>query len=219
MGIDTNLKDYLSQDIVIVDYGMGNLNSVRRRLSRIGVVSHVCSSPEEILEAKKIILPGVGHFAKAVDNLKENGLWDALHWAVTEKKTPILGICLGMQLMANYSEEGNQYGFGWFDAQVVRFKIQPHSFNKVPHMGWNTLESNNNHFIVDQQSFQSEFYFVHSYHVEMENKENVVATTLFEYPFISVMAKENIIGVQFHPEKSHRAGAEMLARFCENKEF
>src|ERR1035437_8055303 len=126
--------------IAIIDYGMGNLKSVKRKMDRIGVNSIITSDPEEIKKSDRIILPGVGHFAKAVSEIKSRELWDLLSEQVLIKKKPVLGICLGMQLMAKHSEEGDSEGFGWIDANVVRFKVSDSVRYKIPHMGWNTIK-------------------------------------------------------------------------------
>lgn len=199
--------------ILILDYGMGNLNSVKRRLTRLGIQAQVSGRPEDVFNAGKLILPGVGHFAKAVSNLKNSGLWKALNEAVLVQKKPILGICLGMQLMAAYSEEGNAEGLGWFDAEVVRFRINDSRF-KVPHMGWNTLIPARESILLSEEARISEFYFVHSYHWQTSVETDILTRTEYGYPFVSAVEKNHIHGVQFHPEKSHAAGGEMLMNFC-----
>jgi len=130
-------------EIVIVDYGMGNLFSIRKVIERIGFSCYISNSYDDIKKAHKIILPGVGHFGKAMNNLKQANLVDELNEAVLVKKTPVLGICLGMQLMASHSEEGNVAGLNWFDAEVIRFKVEKKEIYKVPHMGWNTISHEN----------------------------------------------------------------------------
>jgi glutamine amidotransferase len=200
-------------NIIIIDYGMGNLNSVKRKLNRIGINAAISSNPKKILDADKLILPGVGHFSKAVGNLKLSGIWEVLNESVLLKKTPILGICLGLQLMAKHSEEGGEYGFGWFDADVVKFTIKDQLKHKVPHMGWNHVIANKSSILFDGLSGAQEFYFVHSYHIKSNEPTDILATTDYEYPFVSALEKENIFGVQFHPEKSHDAGEKMLANF------
>lgn len=198
---------------VIVNYGMGNLQSVKKKLQRIGVSAEISDNPVKIIGATKLILPGVGHFSKAIQNLKFLHLYDALNEAVLVKKTPILGICLGLQLMAKRSEEGNVEGFGWFDAEVVHFKIQNQLKFKVPHMGWNSVRIIKQSALVEDIPESQEFYFVHSYHIKSNNQEDVLATTEYEYPFVSALQKDNLYGVQFHPEKSHDIGEKMLANF------
>jgi imidazole glycerol-phosphate synthase subunit HisH len=155
--------------IAIIDYGMGNLRSVKRKMDRIGVKSIITSDPEEIKKSDRIILPGVGHFAKAVSEIKNRGLWDLLKDQVLVEKKPVLGICLGMQLMAKYSEEGNSEGFGWFDAKVIRFKVSDTIRYKIPHMGWNTITPLKDSSLFEKIALDSEFYFVHSYYVLCQN--------------------------------------------------
>lgn len=198
---------------LIVDYGMGNLNSVLKKVNRLAGDAHITSNPEEILFASKIILPGVGHFAMAVSNLKKLSLWDALNEAVLVKKTPILGICLGLQLMTKNSEEGDVEGFGWFDARVVRFRVQDTLKHKVPHMGWNSIKPMKSSKLIEDLPENPGFYFVHSYHVVSDNPDEVLATTAYEYEFVSALEKDNIFGLQFHPEKSHDTGEKLLANF------
>lgn len=201
--------------IVVIDYGMGNLNSVLKKLNRTTVNAQISSNPSTILNASKLILPGVGHFSKAIQNLKSLQIYDALNEAVTVKKTPILGICLGLQLMAIHSEEGNVKGFGWFDANVVHFRIKDHLKYKVPHMGWNNVLSMKSSVLFRKIPDSGEFYFVHSFHIKSNNKEDVLATSNFEYTFASALEKDNIFGVQFHPEKSHDVGERLLSNFIE----
>jgi glutamine amidotransferase len=202
--------------IVIIDYGMGNLFSVKKRLDRIGTTNTITSNPTDVLTAEKIILPGVGHFKKAVQNLQERQLWDALNEAVLDKQIPILGICLGMQLMAKSSEEGHANGFGWFDAEVKKFRINNSVKYKVPHMGWNQVNLLKNSLLFRNIDTQNCFYFVHSYHFECANKEDILNETIYEYSFVSAVEKNNIFGVQFHPEKSHDAGELLLENFVKS---
>lgn len=198
---------------IIVNYGMGNLNSVLKKVLKINGNAIISESPHEISEASKLILPGVGHFARAVHNLKAFKLWEALNDTVLNRKTPILGICLGLQLMSKHSEEGNMDGFGWFDAEVVHFDIQDRLKHKVPHMGWNNVKANRPSLLFDGIPESQEFYFVHSYLVKSTKEEDILATTEYEYSFVSALEKDNIFGVQFHPEKSHDIGEKMLANF------
>jgi len=199
--------------IAIVDYGMGNLNSVLKKISRVDSNATITSSPETLLKASKIILPGVGHFSKAVSNLKQLGLWDILNDLVVNQGKPILGICLGMQLMTKFSEEGNESGFGWFDAEVVKFKVSDKIKFKVPHMGWNTIDVKKQSKLTDNIPINPEFYFVHSYHIKSNIDSQVLANTTYDYEFVSALEKDNIYGVQFHPEKSHEIGEKLLTNF------
>lgn len=199
--------------VVLVDYGMGNLNSVKRKLERIGARVVVSSDNKIIERACKIVLPGVGHFAKAVNNLKNLFLWDTLNTVVLEKGIPILGICLGMQLMTQNSEEGNEDGFGWFNANVVHFEVKDQLKFKIPHMGWNSIISQKSSDLLAGLPPNPEFYFVHSYHVISKAPNEVLTTTNYEYEFVSALEKDNIFGLQFHPEKSHDVGEKLLSNF------
>ena len=197
----------------IVDYGMGNLGSVKRKLDRIGVESVISSKPDELAACKKLILPGVGHFGMAVGELKKRGLWDYLNEAVLNQKKPILGICLGMQLMAKTSEEGDAEGFGWFDATVVRFRIEDTLRYKIPHMGWNGVTVEKESPLFEGIHRTSGFYFVHAYHMVCKEETDILNQTIYNIPFVSAVEKGNIIGVQYHPEKSHDAGERLLRNF------
>ena len=197
----------------IVDYGMGNLGSVKRKLDQIGVESVISSKPDELAACKKLILPGVGHFGMAVGELKKRGLWDFLNEAVLNQKKPILGICLGMQLMAKTSEEGDTEGFGWFDAAVVRFRIEDTLRYKIPHMGWNGVTVEKESPLFEGIHRTSGFYFVHAYHMVCKEETDILNQTIYNIPFVSAVEKGNIIGVQYHPEKSHDAGERLLRNF------
>jgi glutamine amidotransferase len=197
----------------IVNYNMGNIGSIKRKIERIGYQTVVSSDEKTLKGADKFILPGVGHFAKATSELKKYKLWNFLFEEVLIKRKPILGICLGMQLMAKQSEEGNVAGFGWFDADVVHFNITDQLKYKVPHMGWNNVNVMKQSLLFRDIPESAELYFVHSYHIKSHNKDDVLATTNYEYSFASALEKDNIFGVQFHPEKSHDVGEKMLSNF------
>ena len=203
----------MTQKIVIIDYGMGNLFSVQKKLKRLGINPIITSKSDAILAADKIILPGVGHFAKAMNNLKNLNLIEPLNSAVLNKKTPILGICLGMQIMCNKSEEGNANGFGWIDADVVKFTITDTLKHKVPHMGWNTINNSKPSKLMTDIPNDSEFYFVHSYHMKVNDTSAILNETNYEYKFHSAIEKDNIFGVQYHPEKSHDIGEQLFKNF------
>ena len=207
--------DRLNQKITIVDYRAGNIGSVVKKLKRIGYESVVACNRDEVMQASKLILPGVGHFASSVSNLKETGMWDALNEMVVHKKVPVLGICLGMQLMARHSEEGDVDGFGWLDANVLRFNVSDKKKYKIPHIGWNNFVAQKDSSLFNGIDSSSEFYFVHSYYLKCNNPNDVLATTNYDTPFTSAVCKENIFGVQFHPEKSHNDGEKLLRNFLE----
>lgn len=201
--------------VTIVDYGTGNLNSVKRSLDLLGVSSIVSSDPSDISRAEKIILPGVGHFGKAMSNLKRLNLLDPLNQAVLVDRKPILGICLGMELMAEKSEEGNANGLGWFQADIIQFNVSDKRRYKVPHMGWNKIFIKKNSLLMRNVPEFSEFYFVHSFHLKIRNQSDILNETEYEVKFPSAIEKGNIFGVQYHPEKSHDAGLQLLKNFIE----
>ena len=201
--------------IVIVDYGMGNIQSVFRKFSLLGITPVVSKDSNVVKTADKLVLPGVGHFAKAILNLKSLGLFDTLNEKVLISKTPILGICLGMQLMARHSEEGDCDGFGWVNAEVKKFKVNDLVDFKVPHVGWNQIEiKKSSKLMIGIKNF-SELYFVHSYLCECMDDADVLNISEYETPFVSAFEKENIFGVQYHPEKSFEAGKTLINNFAQ----
>ena len=203
----------MSNKIAVVDYGMGNLHSIKKKLNQLGVLSVITNDKLEIQSADRILLPGVGHFGKAMDNLANLNLIEVLNEAVLINKKPILGICLGMQLMATYSEEGHKKGLGWFDAKVVKFNVKDTLKYKVPHTGWNQIKIEKNSKIMVGIDDLSEVYFVHSYHYVVNNYIDMLNSTHYEYKFTSAVEKDNIFGVQYHPEKSHDIGIQILKNF------
>jgi len=201
--------------IVIVDYGMGNLRSVEKALISLGETPVITNSIEIIKKSDKIILPGVGHFKQGMENLHKLNLIDTLNKKVLLHKTPILGICLGMQLMSNYSEEGNTKGLGWVDSNTIKFNF-PNNKLKVPHMGWNSLNIKKNKSLVDGVCSEDIFYFVHSYYITCNNEDDIVATTNYGIDFVSAIQKDNIYATQFHPEKSHDSGFKIIVNFLKS---
>ena len=195
---------------------MGNLGSIQNMLKKIGVKSIVSSLPKDIIQAEKLLLPGVGHFSRAMENLENHGLIEVLNQKVIQEKTPILGICLGMQLMTKFSEEGDCEGLGWIDAQTVHFPAFEDTGLKVPHMGWNEVTFPNAHFL-SEGLVDPRFYFVHSYKVICNSSENVMTKTTYGKEFHSGICNKNIMGVQFHPEKSHAFGMRLLENFASFK--
>lgn len=196
--------------IAIVDYDLGNLRSVEKAVRRLGYNCIITRDREILKKSAKLILPGVGNFVQGMQNLNKLGLTELLSELVISCKRPILGICLGMQLMTTFSEEGECRGLDWVKADTKRFRLHDH---KVPHIGWNTLELNQNcdpGIVLDTAD---EFYFVHSYYVSSKNDEDILFRTSYEITFTSGFLRGNIMGVQFHPEKSHLSGLKILKYF------
>jgi imidazole glycerol-phosphate synthase subunit HisH len=202
--------------IVIIDYGMGNLGSIANMLKKIGAPAAVSSDPAVIERADKLILPGVGAFDHGMRNLIERGLIPVLNEQVLNRKKTVLGLCLGMQLLTKKSEEGILPGLGWIEAETERFKIDgANAALKIPHMGWNTTHLCQPHWLLAGADAEPRFYFVHSYHIACADESIILATTRYGYDFASIVAKDNIAGVQFHPEKSHWFGMQLLRNFAE----
>tara|TARA_B110000902_G_C14269119_1_gene572492 strand:+ start:222 stop:833 length:612 start_codon:yes stop_codon:yes gene_type:complete len=200
--------------IVIIDYGLGNLSSIKNMLKKIGERNVIISSDLEVIKnASKIILPGVGAFDTGMRHLNEYGLKDILDKKALIEKVPFLGICLGMQLMTNGSEEGVLPGLGWFDANTVKFKLEDSSL-KIPHMGWNYVQNINRNNVFLKEDKKYRFYFVHSYHVQCNNENDVLFTTNYGNEFHSAIQKDNLIGMQFHPEKSLHFGMDIFESFA-----
>ena len=198
--------------IHIVNFGMGNIFSVQKKIQSKDISLSISSDIHDILNADKIILCGVGHFKKAMDNLIELNLIDSLNDFALIQKKPVLGICLGMQLMANYSEEGNVNGLGWVDAKVKKFNTSESKKYKIPHMGWNTVVISKESPLMKNINSNEEFYFVHFY-LKSNNPLNILNETTYIQKFCSGIEQENIFGVQYHPEKSHDAGNILLDNF------
>jgi imidazole glycerol-phosphate synthase subunit HisH len=198
--------------ITIIDYGMGNLGSVFNMFKKNGVASKITSDLEEIKSATKLLLPGVGSFDKAMQRIHNSGIKDVLDNKVIKEKTPILGICLGMQLLTNSSEEGVEKGLGYVNASTKRFTFQDNKM-KIPHMGWNLVHKSNKSKLTEGLIQESRFYFVHSYYVEVEQPKNSILKTNYGLEFDSAIQNKNIYGAQFHPEKSHKFGMKLLQNF------
>lgn len=199
--------------IAIIDYDMGNIASILNMFKRIGERNVVLTKdPEVIKSATKLILPGVGAFDAGMSNLRESGLVEVLTEQVVVKKKPVLGICLGMQLLANSSEEGLEKGLGWVDADVRKFKFENTDL-KIPHMGWNYIQLVKKSNLL-QGDLKRKFYFVHSYYFHCNNSNDVLATTSYGIDFSCMIQHDNVYGAQFHPEKSHKFGMELFENFA-----
>ena len=195
--------------IGIIDYGMGNVGSVESMINHLGYYkTKIVTTPEELRGVDRIILPGVGTFDNGMKNLKDSGLFDELNTQVLINNKPVLGICLGMQLLMDKSEEGKLDGLGWIKGECKKFRFVDKSL-KIPHMGWNVASPITNELCDND----SRFYFVHSYYVKCDEKDNIMLKTNYGMEFVSGVSKDNIFGVQFHPEKSHKYGMDLMKKF------
>lgn len=199
-------------EIVIIDYGMGNLGSIVNMFKKVGASSKISGDESVIANADKLLLPGVGSFDKAMQQINDSGLKPLLDYHALVKKKPILGICLGMQLLTNYSEEGKLPGLAWIAAKTVRFPKSKEL--KVPHMGWNVVIPSSKSLLTHELPDESRFYFVHSYHVIVEKEENSILKCNYGLTFDAAIQKDNIYGAQFHPEKSHKYGMKLFKNFA-----
>ena len=202
-----------TKTVTVIDYGMGNIGSILNMLKKIGAVAVSSDDPGDIGRAERLILPGVGSFDSGMEELAKRGLIEALNKAVLLRRVPFLGICLGMQLLSRSSEEGKLPGLGWIDSDTVRLPSETQQGRlRIPHMGWNSVTLQQEDRLFEDLP-EARFYFVHSYHVVCHKPEDVVATTSYGAPFVSVLRNGNIAGTQFHPEKSHRYGMTLLRNF------
>lgn len=205
----------MNSKITIIDYGMGNVGSIQKMIKKAGFSSIISSSENDILNSSKLILPGVGSFDAGMKELDKRGLIKTLNYKVIEKKVPILGICLGAQLMTEASEEGVSKGLGWLKATTIRFSFSDNKL-KIPHMGWNRVRSvKTRDKILGSESHKERFYFVHSYHFQTETKEIILCKSNYGYEFASGLMQNNIIALQFHPEKSHNFGLKVMKNFID----
>ena len=199
--------------IAIVDYEIGNLAAIANMFNRLGAMCEITADPEKIENADKIVLPGNGAFDACMQNLCATGLIPLLNEKILTRRTPILGICVGAQMLGHGSEEGKEAGLGWLDIAVKRFPSLPDL--RVPHMGWCHVKNvSPGHSLFEKLSEDARFYFVHSYYLDPANAEDVLLTANYGKDFAAAVGKDNIVGVQFHPEKSHRFGKQLLARFA-----
>ena len=198
--------------IGIIDYGLGNLGSIKNMIKVIGEKSIISSKPEDLDKCERYILPGVGAFDAGMSKLNELELEEYIKEKVISDKKPILGICLGMQLLGRKSEEGMLPGLGLIPFDNIRFRLDNEEL-KVPHMGWDIVNFEQNHPLVKGLEGVQRYYFVHSYHAQCDSSENVLMTCEYGYKFAATVVKNNIMGVQFHPEKSHDFGMALLRNF------
>ena len=201
--------------VTIIDYGVGNLNSIKNMLKKIGIEAVISSTTADIESADKLILPGVGSFEYGMNKLRRSPFFDILQQKVLKNKTPILGVCLGAQLLLNGSEEGQSVpGLGWIEGKALRFDQGKMADNyKVPHMGWNELQVKKESRLFTDMYNNQRYYFVHSYHMACYQEADILAESNYSYNFVAAVEKENILGVQFHPEKSHKFGMKLYENF------
>jgi glutamine amidotransferase len=199
--------------IVIVNYGVGNLSSVQNMLRKVGAEASISSDPQEISEADKLLLPGVGHFDYGMKMLNQSGLRDTLDRFALESRRPVLGICLGAQILGLSSEEGNTPGLGWIDMRCRRLPLAP-GF-RVPHMGWNQLNLKRSSPLFANADSDARYYFVHSYYMECAVASDIIGTSYHGVEFTCAVQRGNMFGTQFHPEKSLRHGLALMRAFAE----
>lgn len=202
----------MKKNIAIIDYGVGNMHSVQEAMSVLDCNVTITNNPEKLAKAHALILPGVGAFEAAMANLHERDLVKPLNEIVVKDKKPILGICLGMQLLADYSEEnGYHEGLGWIKGKVVR--IKPKKDIRVPHVGWNDVEVKKTEPLFERIHGEANFYFDHSYHFIPNDENNIAARVGYGDSIVAAVKMDNILGVQFHPEKSQITGLRLLKGF------
>lgn len=201
--------------IAIIDYGIGNVGSILNMSKHIGAKVVLSSDSEVLGSADKLILPGVGAFDAGMRNLMDARLIEVLTKLVIEDKKPVLGICLGMQMLGTSSEEGKLPGLSWINFRNVKFRFSSQHELKLPHMGWNLVKDKKESPLLYGLDLKPRFYFVHTYHAICEDKSDELLESTYGYPFISAVERENIYGVQFHPEKSHKFGMQLLKNFAE----
>lgn len=203
--------------LTIIDYNTGNLGSIKNMLKRLSIPSQITNDVATIEQAEKLILPGVGHFDYGMQQLHKSGLVPLLNQKVLQNKTPILGICLGVQLLTEGSEEGTEKGLGWIKGNTIAFdKTKLAANQKIPHMGWTDVTNYQQSKLFESMYDEPRFYFVHSYHLKLANAANSLVTAKYGYEFSAGIEHENILGTQFHPEKSHKFGMKLLENFAKN---
>jgi len=201
--------------ITIIDYGVGNIFAFQNVYKRLNIPTKIAKNISDLASAKKIILPGVGAFDYAMHRLNDSGMREKLDELVLDKKVPVLGICVGMQMMGNKSDEGVMEGLKWIDADILKFdETLIKQRTKLPHMGWNDVVMTKNNILFNELDENAIFYFLHSYYFKCHQQNDVIATTEYGISFTSAVNVNNIFGIQFHPEKSHRYGEQLLNNFA-----
>ena len=201
--------------IAIIDYGLGNVRAFSNVYKILNIPAIIAKQAKDLFEATKVILPGVGAFDFAMSMLEKSGMRPILDEIVLRRHVPVLGVCVGMQMLASSSEEGRLPGLGWIDGEVKRFIFSscPDS-RRVPHMGWNTIRPVKNNTLLQNLDHDARFYFLHSYYFQCHTSENIIAVTDYGGEFASAVNSGNVSGVQFHPEKSHQWGIQLLENFA-----
>ncbi|MEP6726823.1 MAG: imidazole glycerol phosphate synthase subunit HisH [Bacteroidota bacterium] len=202
--------------VSIIDYGVGNLTSILNMFKKAGAEVLITGSESDILKASKILLPGMGHFDNCMEKLNASGLRGALEQKAVTEKIPVLGICVGLQMFMHASEEGTQPGLGWIPGKTIRFKKENMlAGDKIPNMGWLEIKVEKPSRLTEHLD-DARFYFAHSFHVQVQNEADALITADYGYNFTAGIEKNNLLGVQFHPEKSHRFGMQLLKNFAFN---
>ncbi len=199
----------------IINYGIGNVSAFKYAFKKLNCEAYIVDKPEQISDSTHLILPGVGSFDYAMDLIHKSGLISSISEGVLIKKKPILGVCVGMQIIFAKSEEGEKEGFGWIKGKVKKFKFSNAEKIKIPHMGWNTIKNIESENKLCKKLNGHEFYFLHSYYCVPENKDLIISTTEYGAEICAVVQQNNISGCQFHPEKSHDSGLKVLSNFLE----
>ena len=203
--------------MVIVNYGVGNLTSIRNMMMKLGVNALISGEPGDVSAATKILLPGMGHFDNCMQKLNASGLRPVIEKKAMEDKIPVLGICVGLQMFMESSEEGNEQGLGWVKGKTIRFRREKMEAGlKIPNMGWHETEIKKPSPLMAGLEQDARFYFAHSYHVEPADRGDILIAANYGYEFTAAIEKDNLVGVQFHPEKSHRFGLRLLNNFIVN---
>lgn len=201
--------------IGIINYGSGNINSIANIYKRLNIDYLIINSPDELFRADKLILPGVGDFDETMALMEHSGFKKVLNHLVLDKEVPILGVCVGMQIMGNTSEEGNLDGFGWINGAIKQIDIQNlNSKPHIPHLGWNTSLPVNDTALFEGVDLEKGFYFLHSYYFECESEKDILASTVYGKTIPTAVNSKNVYGVQFHPEKSHENGVAIYKNFA-----